>query len=101
MTEKLAAAIVTTYDMSNAPFPTDNKKLRSFRGACIVYRRFIEGFAKSNRPLNSMLMKGAEKHLDYPTTDQLEYFQEIRDALVNQPVLDLKKRGREFMLDRE
>lgn len=85
--------------MLNATFPIDQEKLRSFTGACNVYRRFIEGFEKWEGPLNEMLRKGSQPDWDCKNTEKLESCQDLRDALGNPPVLALPEGGRQFMLD--
>lgn len=45
-----------------------------------------------------MLRKVDEPDLDCPIKEKLESFKDLRDALVNPPVLALKERGRPFML---
>lgn len=57
---KLAAALEPTRVIGETPFPDDRTKIRSFLGACVVYRRFIRNFAKLVKPLNHMLKKDAE-----------------------------------------
>ena len=48
---KLAVAKNSTQGIQNAEFPKNLTQLRSFRGACNVYRRFIKSYAKVAYPL--------------------------------------------------
>ncbi len=61
--------------------------MRSFLGACNVYRRFVPGMAKLAKPLNDMLKKGAEPDFSEPTVVQSKAFESLKAALVSPPVL--------------
>ena len=40
--------------------------MKSFLGACNVYRRFVQGFATTAAPLSDMLKKDSEVDWDQP-----------------------------------
>ena len=54
---KLAIAKESTKAFEKAAFQRDLTQLRSFLGACNVYRRFIKGFAKIAHLLHQILTK--------------------------------------------
>ena len=86
----------------DAKFPTTPTIMKSFLGACNVYRRFVKGFASVSTPLTDMLKKesGTEWGPDLePTEEQREAFQRLKDALVRPPVLALPVRNRPYMID--
>ncbi len=57
---KLSVATDKTRAVREASSQKDLTQMRSFLGACHVYRRFLPDMAKLARPLNDMLRKGAE-----------------------------------------
>ena len=73
--------------------------MRSFLGACNVYRRFVPGMAKLAKPLNDMLKKGAEPDFSEPTVVQSEAFESLKAALVSPPVLALPRAGCSYIID--
>ena len=83
---KLAIAKESTNAIEKATFPRDLTQLRSFLGACNVYRRFIKGFAKIAHPLHQMLTKESAPNWLNPTGQQTEGFESLKDALVSPPV---------------
>ena len=96
---KLAVAADSTKAIRDAIFPKTLTQLRSFLGACNVYRRFVKGFAKIAHPLTAMLQKNAEIDWDNPTEAQRDAFAQLRDILLSPPVLGLPKANRPYMVD--
>lgn len=99
MQGKLVAAIDKSSAIHKSPFPDDKTKLRSFLPACNLYRRFVHGFAKRARPINGMLKKGAQTDLETSTPEQQDSLEDLKNALVNTPILALPKRDLPFMID--
>jgi hypothetical protein len=66
------------------PTPKNAKQVRQFCGTASWYRRFISNFATRIQPLTSLLKKNKK----FIWTDEAEKaFQDIRNSLVNSPVL--------------
>ena len=82
-------------------FPRTPTKLRSFLGACNVYRRFLKDLAKIGRPMSSMLYKDAEPDFGNPTEAQLTSFETLKEELVTPPILALPKLGKPYRLETE
>ena len=83
-------------------FPKHPKAMKSFLGACNVYRRFIKAFSKTSTPLTDMLKKdsGTEWGEDLePTKEQRYAYETLKEALVSPPILALPVRGRLYMID--
>ena len=72
---KLSVARDRSAAFEKCLFPQTLIQLRSFLGACNVYRRFIAGFAKVARPLSAMLCKDAEIDFAAPTAEQTDAFE--------------------------
>ena len=66
------------------PAPTSLKELRQFLGLASYYRRFICSFAEIAHPLHSLTQKDA---LFQWSPECQQAFQQLKDALVSQPVL--------------
>ena len=75
------------------------KQLRSFVGACNVYRRFVKGIAKDARPLTSMTRKDADPNFDDSTEAQLQAFETLKERMINPPILELPRHSRPYMID--
>ena len=73
------------------------KNLRSFLGICNYYRRFIEGYAKKARVLEELCGKNNPKLIW--TKDCDKAFLEMKDALMQTPVLGFPDVNKEFILD--
>lgn len=57
---KLSVAETGADAFKTFTFPRTLTQVRSFLGACNVYRRFVKGFARIARPLTDMTRKDAE-----------------------------------------
>ncbi|CDF39938.1 unnamed protein product [Chondrus crispus] len=80
-------------------FPRTLTQMRSFLGACNVYRRFVKGFAKIARPLTDMTRKGADPDFYNPTEAQLNAFDNLKRCMIAPPILALPRYGRPYMID--
>jgi len=85
--------------LKHASFFTTKAQLESFLGMCIVYRRFVKAFAKRAKPLNAMTR--AEVPLDLPnsTDAALAASEDLRQALLAQPILALPKAKGQMIVD--
>jgi len=98
---KLTIAKDATKGIHDATFPQDITQLRSYLGACNVYRRFIQKFATIAHPLNEMLRKDAQPDFDNSAEDQVRAFETLKCRLMEPPVLELPQRNRPFMIETE
>ena len=68
----------------NVPRPKTQKDVRQFIGMCSWYRRFVKDFSHRVAPLTGLLKKGQV----FKWTEATEFaFQDIRQALVESPIL--------------
>ncbi|GFU76570.1 retrovirus-related Pol polyprotein from transposon 412 [Trichonephila clavipes] len=77
------------------PVSTDQKQIKSFLGCCNFYRRYIKNFAKRALPLTNLLRK------DTPfewTSETQEAFDDIKEAILNPPVLALPDPNAELQI---
>lgn len=77
------------------PVPTTVKELKGFLGLCGYYRRFIKDFAKIAKPLNALFKEGTA-YLWEETQQQA--FDEIKECLITEPVLQYPDFNKEFLL---
>ena len=96
---RLSVAAKNKDAIRDAVFPRTLTQVRSFLGACNVYRRFVKGFARIAKPLNDMLRKDATNDFDNPTEEQLEAFETLKKALVTPPILALPKVDRPYVIE--
>ncbi|GFW15534.1 retrovirus-related Pol polyprotein from transposon 412 [Trichonephila clavipes] len=81
--------------INDFPVPTDQKQIKSFLGCCNFYRRYIKNFAKRALPLTNLLRK------DTPfewTSETQEAFDDIKEAILNPPVLALPDPNAELQI---
>lgn len=83
----------------DAVFPQTLTRVRSFLGACNVYRRFVRHFSRIAKPLTDMTRKYAEPDFGNPTQEQLAAFEELKVRMISPPVLRLPRLGKPFMID--
>ncbi|WVZ50518.1 LOW QUALITY PROTEIN: hypothetical protein U9M48_001764 [Paspalum notatum var. saurae] len=69
-------------EVQNWKVPEDIKAIRSFLGLAGYYRRFIEGFSKTAKPMTALL----EKNARFKWTPN-EAFEELKKKLTTAPVL--------------
>lgn len=77
---------------------TTTSQLRSFWGVCIVYRRFIPGFAKVAVPLTQRLKKSQPNefvldHKEHATVD------ELKARLTSPLVIEMPRSTRQYFVD--
>jgi len=71
-------------------------ELQAFLGTCSYYRRFIRGFSDTAAPLNQLLKK------DTPfcwTTECQSAFEQVKEKLMEDPVLTLPNDNDNYILD--
>ena len=96
---KLSVADTAAEAFKTFTIPRTFTQVRSFLGACNVYRHFVKGFAKTARPLTNMTRKDAEPDFDNPTEAQLQAFEDPKARMSAPPILALPRYGRPFMID--
>lgn len=88
-----------TEALKRATFPKTKTHMKSFLGACNVYRRFVKDFAKRARPLTELTKNDVGPDLPEPTAEQLAAFEDLKQALVTPPVLTIPHPTRRFVVD--
>ena len=84
--------------IQNAVRPTTKKQLRSFLGLVGFYRSFIEHFSEIAAPLTELTRKGQKNHEIQWGEPQEQAFNQLRKALVNQPILKMADVSQAFTL---
>lgn len=82
---------VTSY-----PVPANVKDVRQFLGLASYYRRFVPCFAKIAAPLHHLLTKGITFNW---TLECQQAFEDLKDKLVNSPVLAYPDFNKSFVLE--
>ena len=85
--------------LKHAKFPTTKTQLKSFLGMCNVYLRFVKDFAKREKHLNALTRAEIPPDLPPPTDVAIAAFEDLRNALLCQPVLALPKANRKLIVD--
>ena len=83
--------------IQQASIPKPKKELRSFLGLVGYYRKFIPNFAEKASALTDLTRKGQPNTLVF-TEAQFNAFMELKNALINPPVLRLPDVNRMFIL---
>jgi len=96
---KLKVHNKNTEALKQAVFPKTKTQMKSFLGACNVYRRFVKNFAKRARPLNELTRNEVDPNLPPPTDVQLAAFEDLKGALVSPPILPIPHPNRRFVVD--
>ena len=81
--------------IKNLKIPTTQKEIRSILGLCGYYRKFVKGFSKIAKPLNELLQKG--KQFEW-TERQQKAFEELKEKLIQYPILAYPDYEKEFIL---
>ena len=81
--------------------PKTTSELRSFLGFTNVYRRFINNYTETARPLFKLLQGNPKKHKPIPPLDdsQMKSFQKLIEQVTSPPVLALPQPGLRYSLD--
>lgn len=79
--------------------PTTQAQLRSFLGACNVYRRFVPRYPHIAAPLNALLKKGQPVRLKEFGEAETDVFQTLKEMLTSAPVLALPKPDLPYSVD--
>jgi hypothetical protein len=75
--------------------PTNVRGVRSILGLCSYYRKFIKDFSKIAKPLTNLIKKDNE----FIWNDNCQQaFDELKEKLVNHPILQHPNYGKEFIL---
>ena len=75
--------------------PTNVKGVRSVLGLCSYYRKFIKNFSKIAKPLTNLIKKDTK--FEWNDTHQ-KAFDELKEKLVNYPILQHPNYEKEFIL---
>ena len=78
------------------PVPNTVSEVRQFMGLASYYRRFVKGFAKIAQPLHALTCKGA---IFQWTSECQEAFSELKQRLIESPVLAYPDFTRGFILE--
>ena len=82
--------------MKNWPVPKTSKEVQQFLGLANYYRRFVQGFANTARPLHRL----TEKMAKFTWTAECQAaFDELRHRLCDTPVLSFPDYTKSFILD--
>ena len=81
--------------VADFPVPKTQKQVRAFLGLANYYRRFIKNYSTISAPLNALLKKGAT--VDW-STECMNAFNTVKQALVSPPVLAYPDLNRDFVL---
>ncbi|GFU61855.1 retrovirus-related Pol polyprotein from transposon 17.6 [Trichonephila clavipes] len=81
--------------INDFPVPTDQKKIKYFLGCCNFYRRYIKNFAKQALSLTNLLRKDTKFEW---TSETQEAFDDIKEAILNPPVLALRDPNAELQI---
>lgn len=84
------------HDIQQRMPPRTLRELQAFLGLCNYYRRFVPHFAAIAGPLNRLLAKGTEFTWG---PEQQQAFEELKNRLLNTPVLAYPERDGIFILD--
>jgi hypothetical protein len=76
-------------------FPRNKKEIQSFLGRINFLRRFVPNFVEMVRHITNMLKKDREVKW---TTKSKEYFQRIKEALGESPVLVIPNYDKDFLV---
>jgi len=87
---------ITTATIRDWKPPTNKKGIQEFMGFCNIYRRFIEGFSRTDKPLYDRTKK--EVKWEWGDKEQAA-FDELRQKLCSTPVLTYFKPGRPLLVE--
>ena len=96
---KLEMALRSKSAFADVTFPQSLTQLRSFLGACNVYRRFVQDFSKIARPLTLLTRKDAKPDWANPNADETNAFETLKQRLVSPPILSLPRPDAPYVVD--
>ncbi|GJS42561.1 reverse transcriptase domain-containing protein [Tanacetum coccineum] len=70
--------------ISQLPYPTNVKAMRSFLGHVGFYRRFIKGFSQIARPMTQLLVKDAPFNF---SKECVQAFDKLKQELTHAPIM--------------
>ncbi|GBO14251.1 Retrovirus-related Pol polyprotein from transposon 412 [Araneus ventricosus] len=80
------------------PLPETVHNLRSFRGLCTYYRRFVKNFSTIARSLHKL----TKAKSNFNWTDECEkYFNSLKQAFTSAPILTYPRIDKDFILDKD
>lgn len=74
-------------------------QMRSFLGACSLYRKVVKNFAKGARPLTNTARENSYPNWEESIKEQFHAFEALKQRLVTAPVLALLKAGKPPLID--
>ena len=86
----------TIEKFANWPVPTSKREVQQFLGLANYYRRFVEHFAKIDKPLHQLTEKTVKFEWD---ADCQASFEHLRQKLVSAPILAFPDLQKPFILD--
>lgn len=72
-------------------YPTNVSELRSYRGACNVFRSLVPNFARTSAPLNEKLEKGASTVLRERAVEEKEAVPTLKEKLIASSIMALSR----------
>jgi len=81
--------------IKNLKIPRNVKDVRAVLGLCSYYRKFIKGFSKVAKPMNELLKK--DRKFEWTEKCQ-EAFEELKQKLIEHPILEYPDFEKEFIL---
>ncbi|CAB4418807.1 unnamed protein product [Rhizophagus irregularis] len=81
--------------IKNLKLPKNIKQIREINGLCSYYRKFVKGYSKIVKPI----MELTRKNVPFVWTDkQQKALEEIKEKLINYPILQHPNFEKEFIL---
>lgn len=81
--------------VENMKAPKSKRDVKSFTMLCSYYRKFVKNFSKIAKPMSELLKK--DKEFEWEERQQ-KAFEELRDKLVNYPILQHPDYEKEFLV---
>ena len=79
----------------NYPVPKNQKEVEQFLGLCSYYRKFIQNFSKTAKPITKLLQK--DKKFEW-TSKQNNAFESLKYTLTNKSLLQFPNWNEPFIL---
>lgn len=81
--------------VSKFPVPTTTKQIQQFLGLTGFFRKFIRDYSRIAKPLSDLLRKDSQFVFGL---EQQKSFQNLKDCLINEPVLNIYRSNAETQL---